>query len=171
LFSKTVTISKQGGSFAKPADLAKIISLSTAGAQVLDQNTSTPIDVIYDEGKLHYVLSSDVSAPKESCPVAFLDDGIRVYPTQINKISLRYYKQPEGLLATTGARTAALPKFGFTVVGAAEVYDPLTSVDFELPEHYVPEIVTELAAMIGINLRDSDVFQYATAQQTKAANT
>ncbi len=166
---QTATIIKQNGVYAKPADLAKIISISTLGQQLLGQTTSIPIDVIYDEEKLHYVLQSNLSAPKETSPIAFLSDSIAVYPSQINKISLRYYKQPEGISPTTGQRTASLPKFGFTVANATELYDPLTSVDFELPEHYTQEIVIEMASMIGVNLRDSSVYQYGATESQKIA--
>lgn len=166
-FSKTATIIKQNGVYSKPLDLAKIISISTLGQQLLGQTTSIPIDVIYDEEKLHYVLQSNLSAPKETSPVAFLSDSISVYPSQINKISLRYYKQPEGISPITGQRTASLPKFGFTTSNAIEIYDPLTSIDFELPEHYTQEIVMEMASMIGVNLRDSSVYQYGSTETQK----
>ena len=44
-------------------------------------------------------------------------------------------------------------------------------MDFELPEHYFVDLVVEVAQLIGINLRDADVVNYAakeiTAEQVK----
>jgi hypothetical protein len=90
-----------------------------------------------------------------------------VYPTSVKKIKLKYYKQPSGINPTTKARVVSLPKFGYTVVSNKEVYDAATSVDFELPEHYTPQLIVELAKMIGVNIKDSDIFSYASSEQTK----
>jgi len=83
---------------------------------------------------------------------------------------VRYYKYPEGRNVSTGARTPSSPKYNATNLGGSnEVFDPTTSVDFELPDHYVPQLVLEIGKMIGINLRDQDVFAYTSgeAQQQK----
>lgn len=169
LFSKTSTpiTRTTGAHFAKPDDLARIINVMTDGSALLSVNTSITIPVEYDEEKLQYVLNSELSAPTETAPVAFLDDEIEVYPQSIKKIKVRYYKQPEGLNAATGERTASLPKFGFTTNNNKETYDVTTSVDFELPEHYTPEIIEEMARLIGVNLRDSNIFTYAETQSQK----
>jgi len=166
-FSKTETISQTNGTFAKPDDLAKIISLRTQGAYVFGTSTSANIDVMYDEEKLEYILQSDLSKPSDTSPVALLSDVIEVFPTTVKKIKIRYYKQPEGLNASTGARTAALPKFGYdqSLPGGKEVYLAANSVDFELPDHYVPNLVMEIGKMIGINLRDEAVMAYGAQPQ------
>ena len=166
-FSKTETISQTNGTFAKPDDLAKIISLRTQGAYVFGTSTSANIDVMYDEEKLEYILQSDLSKPSDTSPVALLSDVNEVFPTTVKKIKIRYYKQPEGLNASTGARTAALPKFGYdqSLPGGKEVYLAANSVDFELPDHYVPNLVMEIGKMIGINLRDEAVMAYGAQPQ------
>ena len=60
-----------------------------------------------------------------------------------------------------------MPKFGFTVTNNKEVYTASTSVDFELPEHYIPELVEEMARLIGVNLRDASIYNYAEGQKQK----
>jgi hypothetical protein len=168
-FSKTDTVSQSNGTFAKPDDLAKIISLRTFGAYVFGTTTSTPIDVMYDEEKLEYILQSDLSKPSETAPVALLSDVIEVFPTTVKKIKIRYYKQPEGVNPTSGARTASMPKFGYdqSLPGGKEVYLAANSVDFELPDHYVPKLVIEIGKMVGINLRDEAVIAYGAQQQAQ----
>ena len=166
-FSKEQVLSQANGVFAKPDDLARVISLRTNGKFMFGQSTSTNIDIVYDEEKLHYILNSSLSVPTDSRPIAVLGDDIEVFPTSIKKVKLRYYKYPEGKLATTGARTAATPKFGYNVSNGVEVYSAANSVDFELPDHYEAELVAEMAKLIGVNLRDADVFNYATSEQQR----
>ena len=167
-FSKESTISQSSGVFSKPEDLSRIISMKTSGAYVFGQSTSTPIDVMYDESKIEYILQSDLSAPSESHPVAMVSDSIEVFPTSVKRIKVRYYKYPEGRNVSTGARTALAPRYNATNLGSStEVFDPTTSVDFELPDHYVPQLIIEIGKMIGINLRDQDVVAYTNAEEQK----
>ena len=167
-FSKESTLSQASGVFSKPDDLARIISMKTHGTYVFGQSTSTPIDVIYDESKIEYILQSDLSAPSSTHPVAMISEDIEVFPTSIKKVKLRYYKYPEGRNVSTGARSALSPRYNATSLGASnEIFDATTSVDFELPDHYIPQLVIEIGKMIGINLRDQDVFAYTSGEEQK----
>ncbi len=159
VFSKSATISLTVGVGAKPSDLARVISIDTTSSP------SKAVPVVYDEVNWENVLRSTLSAPTASFPAALLTNQIEVAPTSIASVKLRYYKQPEGLNPSTGARTASQPRFGYTVVAGKEVYSAANSVDFELPEHYFADIVVEIAKMIGVNLRDADVYNYATSEQ------
>lgn len=170
VFSKSATLSSPSndlGSFIKPDDLARIISLTTKGDWFLDQTTSNRIQLVYDEEKIDMILQSSLSVPTEDSPVALVSNKIEVFPTSIRKVKIRYYKQPEGV-TPAGVKTALLPKFGYTVdSNGAEVWDSATTIDFELPEHYVADLVMEIAKMTGINMRQADVYQYAVAEQNK----
>ena len=167
-FSKESTVSQANGVFAKPEDMSRVISMKTHGTYVFGTSSSTVIDVVYDESKIEYILQSDLSAPSENHPVAILSEDIEVFPTSIKKIKVKYYKYPEGRNVSTGARTALSPRYNATNLGAStEVFDPTTSVDFELPDHYVPQLIIEIGKMIGINLRDQDVFAYANGEEQK----
>ena len=168
VFSKESTITKASGVFAKPDDFARLISMKTAGDILLDVTTSVMIDPIYDEEKIDRILLSDLSKPSTSRPVAIVKDNIQVFPTNINRIQVRYYKQPEGIDPTTGARTVSLPKFGFTTSNGKESYNASTSVDFELPEHYTSELVFEIAKLVGVNLRDPNVYNYGNVESQKS---
>ena len=90
-FSKETSISQSNGVFAKPDDLSRIISAKTSGAYVFGTSTSTPIDIIYDESKIEYILQSDLSAPSTSHPVAIVSNDIEVFPTTVKKIKLKYF--------------------------------------------------------------------------------
>lgn len=167
VFSKTATLSAGvSNGFDKPVDLGRIISMSTYGYWFAGATTSEPIQIIYDEEKLDMILRSTLSVPTEDNPVALVSRDIEVFPNSIRKIKLRYYKTPEGVDPLTGNAVASLPKFGYTVSSSGqEVYDVTTSVDFELPDHYVPELVLEIAKMMGVNLRDTEVYGYAQGEE------
>jgi hypothetical protein len=47
------------------------------------------------------------------------------------------------------------------------VYNPFDSRDFDLPEHYIGEVVAEIVKMIGVRLRDNALATYGL-QQTQA---
>jgi hypothetical protein len=97
-----------------------------------------------------------------------VSEDIEVFPTTIKKIKVRYYKYPEGRNVSTGERTALSPRYDALSLGASnEVFNPATSVDFELPDHYLPHLVLEIGKMIGINLRDQDVFAYTSGEEQK----
>ena len=161
-FSKLSTISVTTGVGDKPSDLARVISIITTDA------TAKNVEIVYDEEKIDYILRSTLSAPSTSFPVALVSSDVQVFPTSIASVKMRYYKQPEGLNVTTGARVAIQPKFGYTVVAGKEVYSAANSVDFELPEHYFAELVVEIAKLIGVNLRDQDVYAYSVNEEKTA---
>ena len=168
-FAKESTISQTSSTdqtFSKPADLGRIISARTFGTFILGQTTSIPIDLIYDEAKIEYILRSTLSVPTETRPVGLVSDVLEVYPTSIKKIKLRYYKLPESVAAVSPqGRSTNPPTFGYITNGNIEMYNPATSFDFELPDQYVPERVIEIAKMVGVNLRDSEVYAYAAQGQ------
>lgn len=153
-FSKKVTVSKASEVFNKPADLSRIISMSTSGSILLDQSTKKPIEICYDEEKIERILISNLSAPNEDFPIALVSDDIHVFPTSVKKIELRYYKIPQGRNTSDGERSSSQPAFAPSG----------TLIDFELPEHYTADLVYEIAKMIGVNLRDSDVVAYANTE-------
>jgi hypothetical protein len=158
-FSKSATISLTVGVGSKPSDLARIISLNTTASP------SKSVPIVYDEVNWENILRSTLSAPTADYPAALLTNEIEVAPTSIASVKLRYYKQPQGLVPSTGARTASQPRFGYTVAAGKEVYSSTNSVDFELPEHYFADLVVEIAKLVGVNLRDQDVYAYAQGEQ------
>lgn len=164
-FIKRSTINQANGVFAKPVDLARVISATSFGSILMNESSKINIPFVYDMIKLDYILKSQLSLPTETAPIAAMLNNIEVYPTSIKKIILTYYKQPQGLNPVTGAKTTSMPRFGYTVVAGKEMYSAANSVDFELPEHYFAELVIEIAKLIGVNLRDNDVYAYANQEQ------
>ena len=142
--------------------------MRTSSTFTLNNYSGNQISILYNQDDIDRVLSSDLSRPSSDNPVALISSEIEIFPTTVGSISLRYYKLPEGTNPTTGAKVASQPSFGYsTAVPGVELYSPSSSVDFELPEHYFVDLVVEIAQLIGINLRDADVVNYASVEKAK----
>ena len=161
-FIKTSDITKASSVFSKPTDLARTVSLSTKGVFAFNTATEIPIEIIYDKDKLRRILRSPVVAPKENYPIAMVEEDITVYPDSVNKITLTYYKIPQGR-NTSDVRVAQVPSLSF--ISTTGVADANASVNFELPEHYTEDLVFEIGSMIGLNLRDADVVNYSELKE------
>lgn len=120
----------------------------------------------YDEDKIERVLISDISRPTEDFPVALVSQDIEVFPESINSIRLRYYKYPESL-DSTGAASVNPPSYAITTIGGVETFNAANSYDFELPDHYLDDLVIEIAQLAGINLRDQYVDTATQREQTE----
>lgn len=162
-FSKKATVPKASSVFAKPSNLSRIISASTAGSILLDISTKKPIELCYDEEKIERILISNLSSPTEEFPIALVSDDIYVFPTSINKIEIRYYRYP-GSRNSSGVVSDSPPQIRTSA---------LADRDFDLPEHYVSDLVMEIGKLAGVNLRDKDVVDYTSqdvVSKTQAQN-
>ena len=168
VFARTATIAKNQTTlrFDKPIDLSRIISSTTNGSILLGQSTRTPIEMCYDEDKIERILISDISRPTEDFPVALISQDIEIFPESINRIRVRYYKIPEGV-DYLGNASANPPQYAITTIGGVETFNAVNSYDFELPEHYLEELVIEIAQMAGVNLRDKFVSTIAQGEQNE----
>ena len=150
-------------SFAQPSDFGRLISMSVSG-------TNTSIEVLYDNEKLSRVLNSNISTPTEQFPVALaMTNTYQVFPSTIAGVSMRYYRQPRGRNQDSTYTTAypAFVTFDVNQVDGLFIADPDQSINFDLPAHYISELVYELCELIGIRLRDPLLVQYALGE-TKA---
>jgi hypothetical protein len=163
-FSKKATISVVSGVADKPSDFARVISIGTVSSIVFGVPKQTLFQVVYNSDHIDYIINSDLSRPSDSAPVALIGNQIEVFAsanTNISSIQLRYYKLPQGIV----------PKYGYTsTIPGVELYSAPNSVDFELPEQYFADLVQEVLMLVGVNLRDADVFNYAQLEVTKEEN-
>jgi len=165
-FAKSETIVRENNVFAKPADYNRLISITTDGSILLDQSTKRIIDVCYDEDKFDRLMLSPLSKPKESSPLAMISDKIEVYPTNINRIKVRYYKTPKSRDSDTGARLDSVPSYQVSGTDDNPYEASTNQKDFELPERYETDLIIEICKMAGVNLRDDQVTSFASTEGT-----
>jgi len=158
----------------KPIDLGRIISL-----RVFRENT--PIELLYDVEKINRVLSSNLSSPTTEYPVGLVSSRhIEVFPNVLQgAVELTYYRQPRSSYATNiSVGTSqfligevdynSFPRFSALNVDDASgfvVQNPTNSRNFELPEHYTQELVAEVLQLIGVRLRDKNLFDHSSAEK------
>jgi len=150
-FIETSLLTEIDGVLAgKPDNLSRIISMHTEDAGV-------SVEIIYDAEKLRRVLNSNLSAPTEEFPVALVGSStIDVFPEEIgDDVVITYYRYP------------VPPLYSVTQISDGFAIEDITnSIDFELPDHYLTELVGEIARMIGVRLRDDVLMQYGVAETT-----
>lgn len=152
------------GTFKKPSDLARIISIQTGtSASKAEYDIPVVAEIVYDEEKMNRILRSNLSAPSENFPVALVSQFIEIIPAP-SRPTLTYYKLPQSV-NYLGERQATSPSMSVQEFGGVEIPDPQNSFDFELPRHYESQLVIEIGDMIGVNLRDQVVQAFASNEQ------
>ena len=143
--------------FQKPDDFARMISART--------EEGITLELMYDTEKVSRMLTSRLSAPTDDFPIMVIGNDLRVYPSAVQDVVLRYYRQPTSIL-NGDIDPNALPTYSVTLGSAPGTYivNPFDIRDFDLPNHYKNELVTEILKLIGVRLRDADIFNYTNAE-------
>lgn len=117
-------------------------------------------EILYDPSVLKNVLHSHLSAPTEGYKIAHVADRIHLYPNGTGGVTVTYYSPVLSKSMTDGTIFKTSPLFAFTNTAGYETINPANSRDFILPEHYVPELIYEIANMCGVRLRDQEIIAY-----------
>jgi len=165
-------VDSSDGIFFKPANLSKIISISSTneGRPGIEYTSSTSsynrkqVELVYDAEKIDRILTSNLSTPTEDFPVALIAQDIEVFPSEIDKIRVTYYRRP-GSIDINGDATNLLPTYASVIGAFGEQFNPNSSLDFMLPPHYTTELVMEMAKLIGVRLRDPNLAGFAAQEE------
>lgn len=110
-----------------------------------------------DQGKLHYLLNSNLTAPTETYPTYVMQGNkIAVYPTTItDNINIYYVRYP------------ADPKWTYTVVNGSPLFNQSANdyQDFELAISDFPKLVVKICEYAGVSIREMDVVTAARAEE------
>jgi len=157
----------------KPLNLARIISLRVP-------STNTQVELMYDAEKINRVLRSNLSAPTEAFPVGLVSTRhIEVFPSLFrpNEFELMYYREPRSSFVTNIGELDAIrgevdydshPRFSALSVDPSSGFvfqNPSDSRNFELPEHYSNELISEILQMIGVRLRDQNIYTHGSTEK------
>jgi hypothetical protein len=160
------------GVFFKPANLSKIISISSTdedrpGIEYTSSTSSynrKQVELVYDAEKIDRILTSNLSTPTEDFPVALISDEIEVFPSEIDKIRVTYYRRP-GSINQAGDAIDLPPTYASVLIGNSEQFNANSSFHFMLPPHYTTELVMEMAKLIGVRLRDPNLAGFAAQEE------
>ena len=153
--------------FDKPADLSKIISISAVDSTTDGLTDVNPCEIVYRPSDLDRLLLSNISAPTNMFPVAYVSDTtIEVFPEDATgQLEITYYAKP-GSYLLSGERSDAQPFYDVRYVQELDI--TVTGDGWRnimLPPHYVSEVVREMAKMLGVRLRDPSVVQFASKEE------
>ena len=157
--------------FFKPDNLSKIISISCsdygrADIEIDDKrHERRTVELVYDVEEIDRILTSNLSTPTESFPVALITQDIEVFPSLIDKIRLTYYRLPGSIKESDGSFVDSSPAYTEVSIGGVIVFSPLNSLNFMLPSHYLTELVMEMAKLIGVRLRDPNIVGFASQEE------
>jgi hypothetical protein len=155
-FVKRSAITFSAGYAERPSDFAYAISAV--------KGDGTPVDISSNEDKTPFLLRSTLGAPTTTAPTLTVTNILNIYPSDTGNVLLTYYKSPSGV-TPAGVRTLNPPSYAYVMINDVEMFDPVNSVDFELPDFYLPYLLIELSRMAGIHLRDRDLMLYTQIQE------
>ena len=151
-------------------------------------------EILYDPEKANHILGSNLSTPTRDFPVALVADEIEVFPASVNEIEIMYYRVPGSLDFNNNYSGSLLGNTSVAMNASmmppfyAEVFTPVNPAvgggtggtgydlgsglpdysslrDFMLPDHLVPEIVMEMAKLLGVRLRDPNIQAFASREE------
>lgn len=149
LFRQIADIDLIGGVGDLPAGWEKTNAVYTTG--------NPPIEVVQvDEDRLARRFSSPLDSPTLEYPMYVEDDTtIRVYPSTITQVTMRYLRSP------------VTPVWGYTVTGRKPVYDPATSTNLEWDENDMFEIANRVLQLVGVSMMNNNLVNYTEGKQNQ----
>lgn len=151
------------GVLTKPSDYlyfsAPLTRVWYKDGQGIQRTSQRPVDLVTDN-ELGDRLNSQFDAPSYEYPIVTnYQNFLQFYPLDLTQAELMYIRKPVD------------PLWAFTVVDGEPVYNAANSVDFELPEDMLDELVMTICEYMGVNVKRADMVQYSVAKQRKDAAT
>lgn len=159
-FITEVAIPKNAaGIFPYPTNYGAFSSLRYT--RILNNNCDTPdvktrtIELVTD-AELSERLDNTIVTPDYDYPVgAWYAAGWKVYPKQINNVDLTYLRLP----------TTPFRNFIYDPVTDLTQYNPIGSVQPDYPKTLWVDFAVMCAKYVGINLRETELYQMAQQRQ------
>ena len=150
-----------GNIYGKPEDLGKIISMRVEGEQRGSGSDRVMCEIVYDVEKMNAILGSNLSTPTDQFPVALVSQDIEVFPDTVSGVYLTYYALPTSYEYGTTTVSNLDPQIKID----QNIVSPLASRDFMIPGEYEPELIAEMAKLLGVRLRDMSLRQYGVQEE------
>jgi hypothetical protein len=150
-----------GNIYSKPEDLGRIISMRVDGESRGGGSDRVMCEMVYDVEKMNAILGSNLSTPTDQFPVALVSQDIEVFPDTVSGVYLTYYALPTSYIYGTKNISPLDPQIQFL----RDVPDLSVSTDFMIPDDYEPELIAEMARLLGVRLRDVNLQQYGVQEE------
>lgn len=153
-------------SLTRTARIKKIISIR------IDDSSRKEMEVVYSPDKIHRILDSNLSAPTDDFPIAFVKgQEIQIFPDTIaiESCPVMFYRYPRSVKQNGSIDTSNQPTYSILSYanGGVEIENTAASRNFDLPERYKDDLVLEMSKLIGIRLRDSFMGNAVNIEESK----
>lgn len=139
LLEKT-DLTKSGNFFILPDDYLRY--------DTIYEKESLKLIPYREQDKMSFILTSSLLKNKRFF-ILSSTNSIEVYPSDINEITLRYFKKVPEM------------RWAYTIVDGYMVFDPVNSIDPLFDELSIVEIISRACLLIGINIKSSQVVEYS----------
>lgn len=154
IFSTTATLAYDSlsGTFDIPTDYYYLNSIRYNNTKEIDRVT---------QDKLMYLLSSNLTSPSTMFPVYSMEgSSLTIYPSTIDSlVNAQYVRMPKDPKWTY---YQLIPGQGTPLFNQTD----LLYQDFEIPYSDEPLLVAKILQYAGVSIREADVYNFATSEET-----
>jgi hypothetical protein len=151
------SIATPSGVITLPVNYQHLIALYTSvyNSQ-LGRNVYSAVQVLAED-ELIERLESQVIPISADDPVAIMNSNnlIQLFPEVASTGAVYYFKRP------------AVPVFGYTQVGRAITYNPLTSTQLEWRDQDINNIIVIALQYYGLNMKSQDIMQFGQVKEAQ----
>jgi len=132
--------------YQKPQELYRVGSLETGYGE---------IEQVTHKEYLAIKLSPLAKPTLKRAVYVDMPQGFRIYPTFTNNVNCHYIRKPKNI------------NWGYNVINDSALYNPSTSLDFELHPSEENNLIIKILALAGIAIKDPAMYQIAVAEDNK----
>lgn len=146
IFSESISVQKnENNEYILPDNVYFVEDMGVTSVfqgQVIDE---------VEKSSIGYILNSSAKPTLQNAIYEKYKDKIKVYPTEINDINVRYIRTPKA------------PKWTYFTANGAQLFNPANPSyqDFELHESEFSNVVNRMLLYFGINLREAEIVEIA----------
>tara|TARA_R110002049_G_scaffold299418_1_gene489646 strand:+ start:79 stop:840 length:762 start_codon:yes stop_codon:yes gene_type:complete len=144
--------------FELPSDLYKLINLTFGGGFGTDTTMSGgKVIQQISSHKFDMIVNSNLTTPSVTYPI---------FTRQSNKV----YVRPLSIAATNAVfanyiRKPVDPHWGYVALNSDPVYNPDSSIDFEISEEDETDLIIKICKYAGLSIREADIVKITTESE------
>jgi len=158
-FNQTVAMTTGGVGDLTNAGANDIYRLGAVYCQASVNNVTQIVEAEHlNKNELRQYLNSPLTEPTTKRPVYIKtsETAIQVYPTTIeDNVTCNFIAKPADVY------------WGYSMINDEALYNPTTSVDFQLHESEETDLVIKILMLSGITIKDPQLYQIAAAEDAK----
>jgi len=147
IFKNIKLLFYQSPYYQKPQELYRVGSLETGYGE---------IEQVTNKEYLAIKLSPLAKPTLKRAVYVDMPQGFRIYPTFTNNVSCHYVRKPKNI------------NWGYSVINDSALYNPSTSLNFELHPSEENNLIIKILQLAGIAIKDTLLIQ--TASSAEASN-